>query len=47
LYKRLGTVMATDFWKRLPDERKIVAVKKWREQIDKSRPYRLARMETR
>lgn len=44
LYKRLASVVPTDFWKRLPDERKLQAIKTWRAAIDRSRPYRLAQI---
>jgi hypothetical protein len=44
LRRRMGTVLATDFWERLPDERKVKAIQKWRQQIDRSRPFRLVRM---
>ena len=45
LYRRVSAALETD-WRNLPDERKVVAIKKWRTQIDKGRAFRLFRLRT-
>jgi hypothetical protein len=43
LYRRVAAALETG-WGTLPDERKVVAIKKWRTQIDKGRAFRLFRI---
>ena len=43
LRARMAAVVGTRFWQKLPDARKLVAIRQWREAIDRSRPVRLAR----
>lgn len=45
LLSPVARVVGTAFWRKLPDARKLVAIKQWREAIDRSRPVRLARMQ--
>jgi hypothetical protein len=44
LRSRMAAVVGTPFWSKLPDARKTVAIKQWREALDRSRPVRVARM---
>jgi hypothetical protein len=44
LRSRMAAVVGTAFWSKLPDTRKIVAIKQWLEALDRSRPVRVARM---
>lgn len=44
LYRRMSSVVNSEFWQRLPDDRKQKAVQKWRQMLDRSRPSRLARL---
>jgi hypothetical protein len=44
LRSRVAAVVGTAFWQKLPDARKVAAIKQWREAIDQSRPLRVARM---
>jgi hypothetical protein len=44
LRSRMAAVVGTPFWSKLPDARKIVAIKEWRTALDRSRPVRVARM---